>query len=131
MHSVDMKSPQLIKAGSLILEREVEEWQSEPNTNIDIDNGSGIIRSLFNGSTRFLQMILQQIRKNTGANAWYDSLERNAATLLFWGNDHGVPMGDLDNALQHSIFLRDTVILVFISIGELMSQSSSSSILVI
>jgi hypothetical protein len=53
------------------------------------------------------------------------SLEKNAAALLFWGTDHGVSKGNLVMGLQHSILLRDTVLVIFISIGEMMTTSTS------
>lgn len=122
-----MESSRLTNAGSLNLEDEVGAWQSERHTNATVEYESGILGSLFDALTRFLQTALQEINKGDITLPSYDSVEKSAATLLFWGNDHGVSKGELDRLLHHSMFLRDTVLSVLISISELLSQSEYRS----
>jgi hypothetical protein len=84
-----------------------------------------IIGSLFDGLMICLKTVLYHIRRSSPEPLYYRSLEKSAAALLFWGGDHGVSHGDLDKALQHSGFLRDTVLMVLTSIGDILSQSKS------
>lgn len=43
------------------------------------------------------------------------------AALHFWGLDFGVSHGKLDMTLQYSPRLRDTVLTVLVSVGDLLS----------
>jgi hypothetical protein len=101
---------------------EISSLQKEDATD---ETGASIhtIGSLFDGLMICLKTVLYHIQQSSPEPSYYGSLEKSAAALLFWGSDHGVSHGDLDKALRYSGFLRDTVLLVLTSIGDILSQS--------
>jgi hypothetical protein len=103
-------------------QKKIERWQIESFVEDNSDALTGIVGSLFDGLTSSLQAVLHSLQKCDPEHPQLRPFERSAAALLFWGSDHGVPSGGLDRALQHSRNIRDTVLLVLISIGDLLSQ---------
>ncbi len=110
-----------------IPQRKVETWRAVTDETYETGNASGIIESLFDGLIAYLQGMLREIVQPDVEPITYGLLERSATSLLFWGLNHGISQGDLDRSLQHSTLLRDTVLLVLISIGELLSQGNLST----
>ena len=108
-------------------QRKVEIWRAITDETYETGNTPGIIGSLFDGLIAYLQGMLREIVQPDVEPITYGLLERGATSLLFWGLDHGVSQGDLDRSLQHSALLRDTILLVLISIGELLSQGNLST----
>jgi hypothetical protein len=109
---------------NLVPQHKVDAWRIHADTRNQTGIATGIIGFLFDGLVGFLQTVLNNMRQGDVATPWYGSLEKNAAALLFWGLDHSVSKGELDTTLQHSGLLRDTVLLVLISIGEFISEST-------
>ncbi|OAL51019.1 hypothetical protein IQ07DRAFT_537378 [Pyrenochaeta sp. DS3sAY3a] len=85
----------------------------------------GPIGSLFNSLLELLGLILIDIRTQPDISEHHQSLESSCAAFLFWGTDHGVSQGDLDEALQDSAQLRDTCLMALTSIGQFLTSSFS------
>jgi hypothetical protein len=102
-------------------------WQVKTDGIDEVGIANCIIGSLFDGLMGCLKAVLDHTRQSRPEPPHYWSLEKSAAALLFWGSDHGVSHGNLDRALKHSRLLRDTVLLVLTSIGDLLSQSKHMS----
>ncbi|KAI4606938.1 hypothetical protein J4E83_009849 [Alternaria metachromatica] len=83
----------------------------------------GILGSLFRSLTETLGLIMKELRSQSSDAEHYISLESTCATLLFWGNDLGLPRGELDDVLQGSPQLRDTCLAVLVSISRFVSTS--------
>ena len=81
------------------------------------------IGSLFDNIMGILKCLLHDM-KNCGVDAkpqpdlHYRALERIIATLFFWDHDLQVSCGNLDKSLQHSGFLRETVLTVLVAIAR-------------
>ncbi|KAF1912800.1 hypothetical protein BDU57DRAFT_589640 [Ampelomyces quisqualis] len=103
--------------------RSIERWQADTNTQKDDDIGVGPIGSLFDSIVELLGFILTSMRKRPSISRHYQSLESSSAALFFWGTDLDVSQGELDEALHDSLQLRDTCLLVLVSIGELITNS--------
>jgi hypothetical protein len=99
----------------------IDLWDDGTNTGNDT-NSAGIIGTLFDGLMSYLRLILTTLERRKAGSTFHRSLEICSAALLFWGKDHGVSNGNLDMILQHSDYLRDTVLTVLISIGESIIQ---------
>jgi hypothetical protein len=97
-------------------------WQTKTDPRDEMRPSICIIGSLFDGLMGCLKAVLFHVQQSSPEPPYYRSLEKSAAALLFWGSDHGVTQGDLDRALQYSRHVRDTVLLVLTSIGDLLSQ---------
>lgn len=104
-------------------EAEVSRSDREVRNGFDGTRG-GIISFLFDELVSLLETILQDVGQGDAAWPWYETLEKGAAALLFWGMDHSVSRGDLDATLQNSGLLRDTVLLILISISNLVIKST-------
>lgn len=102
---------------------EVTIWQKKVNVRDEVGFPTCVIGSLFDSLLSFLKAVLHDMKQSSPEPPYYRSLEKSAAALFFWGSDHGVSHGALDRDLQHSSHLRDTVLLVLTSIGDLLSQS--------
>jgi hypothetical protein len=94
----------------------------EPATKNEAAPPPTTIASLHNGIIKCLRAVLFDLDASADKLEHVKTLESAAAALLFWGIEHGVTRGDVDRTLQNSKFLRDTVIRVFISIGQLLDQ---------
>jgi hypothetical protein len=101
---------------------EFANWPTKADVRDRFGISTCIIGSLFDGLLSFLKAVLHDVKQCRPEPPHYRSLEKSAAALLFWGSDHGVSNGALDKDLQHSSLLRDTVLLVLTSIGDLLSQ---------
>jgi hypothetical protein len=101
---------------------EIRKWQITTS-----EGGSGttvptaIMSTLYDALMGFLKIVLDHARRRQPTPSYYSSLEDDAAALLFWGCDFGVSQGELDVALQYSHRLRDTVLTVLVSLGDLLS----------
>lgn len=93
-------------------------WQAGANADADVTTSTGIIASLFDSLMVSLSLMLQTLKNQPMESEHYRFLERSSAALLFWGTDLEVPQGQLDMTLQHSLALRDTVLVILISVGE-------------
>jgi hypothetical protein len=82
---------------------------------------TAIISTLYDALMGFLRIVLDHTRRHQATPSYYSSLENSAAALLFWGRDFGVSQGELDVALQYSHRLRDTVLTLLVSLGDLLS----------
>lgn len=102
-------------------QKTIETWQAVTAAKVESSGAIGLIGSLFDGLLTSLQQVLRLLSSASCPIPHYQTLERSAAALLFWGNDHDVSGGELDERLQHSRLLRDTVLMILISIGELVS----------
>ncbi|KAH7071121.1 hypothetical protein BKA63DRAFT_67376 [Paraphoma chrysanthemicola] len=100
----------------------IETWQSGLCSKDEVELQTGIIGSLYNSLMNSLRGLLHDLNKHGFNSRHYRTIEKYAAALLFWGDDHGISQGQLDMALQSALFLRDTVLLVLISLGEFLSQ---------
>jgi hypothetical protein len=80
-----------------------------------------MVSTLYDGLMSFLKIILAYARDQKPKPTYYASLEQSVATLFFWGRDFGVSQGELDMTLQFSHRLRDTVLTLLISLGDLLS----------
>jgi hypothetical protein len=80
-----------------------------------------MVSTLYDGLMSFLKVILAHARDQKPEPTYYASLEESIASLFFWGRDFGVSQGELDMALQFSHRLRDTVLTLLISLGDLLS----------
>jgi hypothetical protein len=74
-----------------------------------------------------LRRLLEEIKKrklagSSHSESHYDSLQNISASLFFWGLDFDVSRGGLDENLQHSDLLRETVLTVLVSIGQCISH---------
>lgn len=79
---------------------------------------AGPIGSLFTSIIGLLKLILIDIENEPDMSQHYQSLESISAALFFWGTDLRVRQGELDEELQNSIELRDTCLMVLVSIGQ-------------
>lgn len=79
------------------------------------------IAALYDGLITFLKAILTYTRKQRPEPSYLSSLEGSVTTLFFWGRDFGVSQGELDTALQFSNRLRDTILTLLASLGDLLS----------
>jgi hypothetical protein len=86
-----------------------------------VEPGIGPIALLFSDIFEVLRLILTDMETRPSIAKHHKSLESSSATLFFWGNDFGVLQGELDEALQDSFELRDTCLLVLVSIGKLVA----------
>jgi hypothetical protein len=95
------------------------------------DNGvesiPGIVGSLYNGLIAMLKAELDQSKQHLSDESSNESLDSTLASLFFWGVDHGVSHGELDKSLKNSMFLRDTVLEILISISECVDTSTSEA----
>jgi hypothetical protein len=119
-----MNTERLHSTEENIPKRKIEAWCAIADETYETGNAPGIIGSLFDGLIVYLRGMLRDIVQHDVPPMTYGLVERSATSLLFWGLDHGISQGDLDKSLQHSPVLRDTVLLVLISIGELLSQGN-------
>ncbi|KAF3002703.1 hypothetical protein E8E13_010081 [Curvularia kusanoi] len=117
-----MTTQRLDLAEGIVPKRKVEMWHATADRTCNTDGTPGIIASFFDGLIAYLQGTLHNISDGDCERNVHQLLERCSATLLFWGFDHGVSQGKVDESLQHSTLLRDTVLVVLISIGELLSR---------
>ncbi|KAH8719537.1 hypothetical protein GQ44DRAFT_775237 [Phaeosphaeriaceae sp. PMI808] len=101
----------------------IERWQADTVVQKDHETGTGPIGLLFNSLIELLRFILIDIKKRLNMSEHYQSLESSSAALFFWGADLGVARGELDEALQDSSQLRDTCLLVLVSIGQFIISS--------
>lgn len=67
-----------------------------------------------------LRLWIIDMRTQPNMSRHYHSLESSSAALFFWGTDLGASQGELDEVLQDSTQLRDTCLLVLVSIGRFM-----------
>ena len=81
----------------------------------------GILGSLFRSLIDTLGLIMKEVKSQSSEARHYASLESACAPLLFWGNDLGLPQGELDDKLQYSPHLRGTCITVLVSIARFVS----------
>jgi hypothetical protein len=100
----------------------IELWQADADAQRDDDIGAGPISSLFNSVVQLLGLILTAMRTRQNISHHYQSLESSFAALFFWGTDLDVSQGELDETLLDSPQLRDTCLLVLVSIGELITS---------
>lgn len=99
----------------------IDIWQADAECTVEDRSSTGIIALLFDSLTTFLKLTLNEKGLQcTQSQAL--SLKKDLASLYFWGADLGVLHGDLDNALQHSALLRDTLLAVLISLGDFCIQ---------
>jgi hypothetical protein len=96
----------------------IERWQADTVVRKDHETGTGPIGSLFNSLVELLGLVLIDIKTKPAMSQHYQSLESSSAALFFWGTDLGVSRGELDEVLQDSTQLRDTCLLVLVSIGQ-------------
>jgi len=82
----------------------------------------GIIGNLFKSCMQLLKLSLLKDRETYFNKTSINSLKNSMATLLCWGDELGVPRGDLDDALQYSEETRDLTLAVLISLGEFLSH---------
>lgn len=101
-------------------------WQADADTQKKHDIGVGPIGSLYNPIVELLGLILTSMRTQTSVSRHYQPLESISAALFFWGTDLNVSQGELDEALHDSLQLRDTCLLVLVSIGELIMSCMHS-----
>ncbi|KAH5010720.1 hypothetical protein HBI75_204740 [Parastagonospora nodorum] len=109
------------------LEEKVASWRTETCNGVEKVAANDIIAQFFGAILSCLRVIIKSSRAESPEPPYYQSLERSAATLLIWGGDHDVSHGGLDNYLQHPGYLRDTVFLTLISIGDILGRTSPSS----
>ncbi|PVH94363.1 hypothetical protein DM02DRAFT_478753, partial [Periconia macrospinosa] len=84
----------------------------------------GPIGLLFNSILEVLRLILIDMKTRLNIPQLYQSLESSSAAFFFWGTDMGVSRGELDEVLQDSPELRDTCLLVLVSIGQFITVAS-------
>lgn len=93
----------------------IQQWQKQTQTEQET---ATIIASLYENVLHGLKILFQEVQTDTSATQSSRLLEESIATLFFWGQDFQVPEGSLDSALRFSHRLRDTVLLILISLGE-------------
>jgi hypothetical protein len=100
-------------------------WQTKISALEDDEaHTSGIIALLYEAVISCLRAIIYGIKREGFEPQYIRSLEKSAATMVFWGGDHDVSRGALDKTLQHAQLLRDAVLVTLISIGDLLSRSA-------
>jgi hypothetical protein len=104
----------------------IERWQADTSLGQDDENGVGLIGSLFNSLIELLGLLLIDMRTQPKVSRQYASLESSAAALFFWGSDLDVSRGELDDELHDSPQLRDTCLLVLVSIGQFITSCMDS-----
>ncbi|ORY05557.1 hypothetical protein BCR34DRAFT_590863 [Clohesyomyces aquaticus] len=114
----------------------IQSWQSNAGAGAGDEDtiSKGIIGSLFDSIMGVLRCLLEHLDKKDLAapaqsNFHYDTLEKISASFFFWGLDFGVSRGDLDEILQYSDSLRDTVLIVLVSIGQHTSNNLVSALI--
>ncbi|KAF2438858.1 hypothetical protein P171DRAFT_370916 [Karstenula rhodostoma CBS 690.94] len=100
---------------------DIRKWQIQAYDGAEANASRAIISTLYDGSMSVLKAILEHTKKEPTEHSRYPFLERSLAALFFWGRDHGVSQGELDAALQFSHRLRDTVLTLLVSLGDLLS----------
>ncbi|CAI6342535.1 unnamed protein product [Periconia digitata] len=100
----------------------IRAWQMTAQHGNESAVSTAIIAALFDSLIAFLQTILHQAKKEDAVPSYLAPLLDNMAALHFWGLDFGVSQGDLDMALQYSHRLRDTVLIILVSVGDLLSR---------
>lgn len=96
----------------------IKQWQADTVARKDQETGMGPIGLLFNSIIDLLRLILIDMKTQPDLSQHYQSLESSSAALFFWGTELGVSRGELDEMLQNSEELRDTCLLVIVSIGQ-------------
>jgi hypothetical protein len=81
----------------------------------------GPIGSLSRPLIETLGLILIDVRMQSDMAQYYCSLESSCAALFFWSDDLGMLRGELDDVLQDSPQLRDTCLVVLVSISRFVS----------
>jgi hypothetical protein len=96
----------------------IERWQADNVARKDHEAGTGLIASLFSSLIEVVGLVLLDMKTRPDTSRHYQSLESSSAALFFWGTDFGVSQGELDEELQDSVQLRDTCLLVLVSIAQ-------------
>lgn len=113
----------------------IELWQADTSTQEKHVIGVGPVGSLYSSIVELLGLTLTSMRTQTSVSRHYQPLESISAALFFWGTDLNVSQGELDEAIRDSPQLRDTCLLVLVSIGELITScmhlALQSSLLVV
>ena len=105
----------------------IQRWQISTCENDEITSPTATISTLYSGIISFLKVVTDNARKSERVPPYFPSLEQASAALFFWGRDFGVSQGQLDNTLQFSNRLRDTVLTVLASLGDLLSLGTTLS----
>lgn len=103
----------------------IQQWQISTCEDNELALPTATISALYNGIVGFLKVVTDNARKNEPCPSYFSTLEQAVAALFFWGRDFGVPQGELDTALQFSNRLRDTVLTILASLGELSSLGNT------
>jgi hypothetical protein len=122
-----MYSPGKAAPDQLLGHDATEPWQEQPIESNDTAGTPGIVGLLFNELIVVLKAELDQGKQHPSDESSNESLDSILATLFFWGVDHGVLHGELDKSLEDSMFLRDTVLEILISISECVYTSTSEA----
>ncbi|KAF2012581.1 hypothetical protein BU24DRAFT_425218 [Aaosphaeria arxii CBS 175.79] len=99
----------------------IKEWQTKTHPEAEATTKADIA-SLYDGLLSFLRLALKELESCDPRPDYVPSLEKSVATLFFWGRDLEVPQGELDLTLQYSHRLRDTVLTLLVSLGDLLSH---------
>ena len=99
----------------------IKRWQLAACYGDESPFSTAIISALYDSIMGFLETVLDHAKKCTPRPLYCPSLEKSVVTLFFWGRDHNVSHGGLDAALQFSHRLRDTVLTLLVSLGDLLS----------
>lgn len=106
----------------------IQQWQISTCEDDELALPTVTISALYNGIVGFLKVVTNNVRKNEPCPSYFSTLEQAAAALFFWGRDFGVPQGELDTALQSSNRLRDTVLTILASLGDLSTLGNTPSL---
>ncbi|OAG06641.1 uncharacterized protein CC84DRAFT_1257937 [Paraphaeosphaeria sporulosa] len=101
---------------------DIKKWQIQTYDGAEANVSRAIISTLYDVLINSLKALLQHAKQEEPESPNLGFLERNLTALFFWGRDHGVSQGELDAALQFSHRLRDTVLTLLVSLGDLLSQ---------
>lgn len=103
----------------------IQHWQADTSLGKAYGVATGPIGLLFNSILEFLGLVLVDMKTQSTIPAHYQPLETISATLFFWGTDLEVTQGELDESLRDSTELRDTCLMVLISIGQYLTCCES------
>ena len=99
----------------------IKQWQISACDGDETTASTATISALYDSLISFLKAVIECNRISEPGSKYHSLLEQNVAALFFWGRDFGVSQGELDTALQFSHRLRDTVLTLLVSLGDLLS----------
>lgn len=103
---------------------EVQQWQATVLHDSQSNVSAALIAAFYDSLMTFLRHVVNKARKQQAVPSYYQSLLDSIAALHFWGLDFRVSQGELDMSLQYSHHLRDTVLTVLASMGDLLCNGS-------